>query len=139
VDYRAPVGAPVVAVADGIVLEAGPAGDSGRMVHLRHPNGFETEYLHLSQIDVRVGARVAQGDVIGKVGATGLVTGPHLDYRVKKNGVFVNPLTASRDTPSAPPVPADQMAAFAAARDALRSAIDRHPPSGSAVARNDSQ
>jgi murein DD-endopeptidase MepM/ murein hydrolase activator NlpD len=126
VDYRAPVGAPVVAVADGVVLQASANGASGRMVHLRHPNGFETEYLHLSAIAVRVGVRVAQGDVIGRVGATGLATGPHLDYRVKKNGVFVNPLTASRDTSSAPSVPADQMAAFTAARDVLLGAIDRH-------------
>jgi murein DD-endopeptidase MepM/ murein hydrolase activator NlpD len=125
VDYRAPVGAPVVAVADGIVLEAGPDGESGQMVHLRHANGFETEYLHLSAIDVRIGGRVQQGDQIGRVGATGLATGPHLDYRVRKNGVWVNPLTAVRDTPSAAPVPADQMDAFAAVRDRALAALDR--------------
>ena len=123
VDYRAPVGAPVVAVADGVVVQAGANGASGRMVHLRHGNGFETEYLHLSSIGVRAGARVAQGDLIGRVGATGLATGPHLDYRVKKNGVFVNPLTAVRDTPPAAPVPADQMAAFAAVRDRAMAAL----------------
>jgi murein DD-endopeptidase MepM/ murein hydrolase activator NlpD len=125
VDYRAPVGAPVIAVADGLVVETGRKGDSGLIVHLRHANGFETEYLHLSAIDVRVGARVAQGDQIGRVGATGLVTAPHLDYRVKKNGVFVNPLTAVRDTPSAAPVPPDQMDAFAAVRDRALSALGR--------------
>lgn len=137
IDYRAPVGAPVVAVADGVVLEAGPDGASGRMVHLRHANGFETEYLHLSAIDVRVGTRVQQGDQIGRVGATGLVTGPHLDYRVKKNGVFVNPLTAVRDTPSAAPVPADQMEAFAAVRDRALAALGGTAstlPSSSSVA-----
>jgi len=139
VDYRAPVGAPVIAVSDGIVLQAGTAGASGRMVHLRHTNGFETYYLHLSVIDVRAGTRVQQGDQIGRVGATGLVTGPHLDYRVKKNGVFVNPLTAVRDTPSAAPVPADQMDAFAAVRDraiaALGGAASTLPSSSSAASR----
>src|SRR6185436_9161711 len=81
VDYRAPAGAPVIAVADGVVVRAGMNGGAGRVVHLRHGNGFETEYLHLSAATVRAGRRVQQGDVIGRVGATGLATGPHLDYR----------------------------------------------------------
>jgi murein DD-endopeptidase MepM/ murein hydrolase activator NlpD len=117
VDYRAPIGAPVVAVANGVVVGAGMRGGAGRVVHLRHTNGFETEYLHLSATLVRAGTRVRQGDVIGRVGATGLATGPHLDYRVKRNGVFINPLTASRSMPPADPVPPDQMAAFQAFRD----------------------
>jgi murein DD-endopeptidase MepM/ murein hydrolase activator NlpD len=119
VDYRAPVGAPVVAVAGGVVVQAGRNGGAGRMVHLRHANGFETEYLHLSSIAVRPGARVAQGDLIGRVGATGLVTGPHLDYRVRKNGVFINPLMATQQMPPADPVPDTQMAEFVAVRDRL--------------------
>ncbi|HEX7139633.1 MAG TPA: M23 family metallopeptidase [Vicinamibacterales bacterium] len=118
VDYRAAEGSPVVAVSDGVVLSAGMAGPSGRLVHLRHANGFESEYLHLSSISVRAGERVQQGEVIGRVGSSGLATGPHLDYRLKKNGVFVNPVTAHRAMPPADPVPAAQMAAFAAARDA---------------------
>ena len=117
VDYRAPVGAPVVAVADGVVVSAGMSGAAGRMVHLRHSNGLETEYLHLSAITVRAGARVHQGDLIGRVGATGLVTGPHLDYRVKKNGMFINPLTAARAMPPADPVPEGEMSTFAEVRD----------------------
>jgi murein DD-endopeptidase MepM/ murein hydrolase activator NlpD len=117
VDYRAPTGAPVVAVASGTVVAAGSSGGSGRMVHLRHANGYETQYLHLSSIAVRGGARVAQGEIIGRVGATGLATGPHLDYRLKKNGVFVNPVTAHRAMPPAEPVPSAQLASFAAARD----------------------
>jgi murein DD-endopeptidase MepM/ murein hydrolase activator NlpD len=119
VDYRAPVGAPVVAVAGGVVVQAGANGGAGRMVHLRHANGFETEYLHLSTIAVRPGVRVAQGDLIGRVGATGVATGPHLDFRVKKNGVFINPLTAIAQMPPADPVPATQMAEFEALRDRL--------------------
>ena len=71
VDYRAPAGAPVVAVADGVVVSAAMSGGAGRMVHLRHANGFETEYLHLSSIAVRAGARVRQGELIGRVGSSG--------------------------------------------------------------------
>jgi len=117
VDYKAPIGSPVVAVADGVVVSAGMSGGSGNMVHLRHSNGFETEYLHLSAIAVRAGAHVRQGELIGRVGMTGLATGPHLDYRLKRNGAFINPVTAHRAMPPADPVPQMQMAAFAAARD----------------------
>jgi murein DD-endopeptidase MepM/ murein hydrolase activator NlpD len=117
IDYRAPIGSPVVAVSDGVVVSAGMSGGSGNLVHLRHSNGFETEYLHLSSIAVRAGAHVRQGEVVGRVGMTGLATGPHLDYRVRKNGAFINPLAAHRAMPAADPVPRAQMAAFAATRD----------------------
>ena len=117
VDNRAPPGAPVVAVADGVVVSAGMSGGAGRMVHLRHANGFETEYLHLSAMAVHAGARVRQGELIGRVGSSGLATGPHLDYRLKKNGAFINPITAHRAMPPADPIPSTQMAAFEAARD----------------------
>jgi murein DD-endopeptidase MepM/ murein hydrolase activator NlpD len=94
VDYGAPVGTPVRAVADGLVLRAGWNGGNGIQVHLRHHAGYETMYNHLSRLGsgVRRGARVDQRQVIGYVGSTGLSTGPHLDYRVKKHGRFVNPL-----------------------------------------------
>ena len=117
VDYRAPAGAPVVAVSDGVVVFAGSSGGSGRMVHLRHANGFESEYLHLSAITVHAGARVHQGELIGRVGSTGLATGPHLDYRLKKNGAFINPLTAHRAMPLPEPVPAARMVEFNELRD----------------------
>src|SRR5262249_35607417 len=117
VDYRAPAGSPVVAVANGTVVAAGVSGGAGRMVHLRHANGFETEYLHLSSIAVKAGTHVRQGDVIGRVGATGLATAPHLDYRVKKNGAFVNPVSAHRAMPPAEPIPDAQRVAFFAERD----------------------
>jgi len=123
VDYRAPIGSPVIAVSDGVVLSAGMSGGSGNMVHLRHSNGFETEYLHLSSIAVRAGAHVHQGDLIGRVGMTGLATGPHLDYRVKRNGVFINPAIAHRAMPPADPVPQAQLAAFGAARDRAFAAL----------------
>ena len=94
VDYGAPAGTPVRAVADGTVLRAGWNGGNGIQVHLRHHAGYETLYNHLARLGPRVrrGARVEQRQVIGYVGSTGLSTGPHLDYRVSKNGRFVNPL-----------------------------------------------
>src|SRR4029078_5483744 len=95
----APAGSPVVAVADGVVVSAGMSGGAGRMVHLRHANGFENEYLHLLGTSVRGGARVRQGELVGRVGSSGLATGAHLDYRLKKNGAFVNPVTAHRAMP----------------------------------------
>ena len=119
VDYRAPYGSPVIAVANGTVVSAGMSGGAGRMVHLRHSNGYETEYLHLSSIGVRVGQHVHQGDVVGRVGQSGLATAPHLDFRIRKNGVFVNPVTAARALPPGEPVPGAQMAEFLAVRDRL--------------------
>ncbi len=138
VDYRAPIGSPVVAVSDGVVLSAGMSGGSGNMVHLRHSNGFETEYLHLSSIAVRAGAHVHQGELIGRVGMTGLATGPHLDYRVKRNGVFVNPVIAHKAMPPADPVPQAQMAAFVAARDdAFRRLAQEAQHAGRALSANE--
>ncbi|HEU0202267.1 MAG TPA: M23 family metallopeptidase [Burkholderiaceae bacterium] len=94
IDYAAPAGTPVWAVADGSVVFAGRKGGNGIQVLLRHRGGYQTYYNHLSRIGagVRDGARVTQKQVIGYVGSTGLSTGPHLDYRVSHNGKFVNPL-----------------------------------------------
>ena len=117
VDYRAPAGAPVIAVASGTVVSAGWSGGSGQMVHLRHANGFETQYLHLASMAVRRGARVEQGQTIGRVGSTGLSTAPHLDYRIRKNGVYLNPVAAHRAMPPGDPVPASQLPAFEAVRN----------------------
>jgi len=66
---------------------------------------------------VRAGARVRQGELVGRVGSSGLATGPHLDYRLKKNGAFINPITAHRAMPPADPIPAAQMIAFEVVRD----------------------
>ncbi len=117
VDYRAPTGAPVVAVAAGTVVFAAYNGGSGRMVRLRHANGFESQYLHLSSIAVRAGARVDQGALVGRVGATGLATGPHLHYALKRNGVNVNPVTVHRAMPPGDPIPSADLPRFAEARD----------------------
>ncbi len=93
VDYRAPVGTPVHATADGVVTFAGWKGASGRMVRLRHKNNYETMYLHLHRILVRTGDRVKSGEDIGTVGSSGESTGPHLDYRIKQGGSYINPLS----------------------------------------------
>jgi murein DD-endopeptidase MepM/ murein hydrolase activator NlpD len=124
VDYRAPRGAPVVAVAGGVVVFAGVNGGSGRMVHLRHANGYESQYLHLSSIAVRRGARVDQGELIGRVGSTGLATGPHLHYALKKNGVNVNPVTAHRAMPPGDPIASADRERFQEAADRLFSALE---------------
>ena len=119
VDYGAPAGAPVVAVAAGTVVSAGWSGGSGRMVRIRHASGFESYYLHLSAFGkgIRAGSRVDQGQLIGRVGSTGTATGPHLDYRLKKNGVFVNPLAEHRKLPPGDPIAAAHIASFRAQRD----------------------
>jgi murein DD-endopeptidase MepM/ murein hydrolase activator NlpD len=116
VDYAAPQGTPVQAVASGTILSAGWNGDGGRTIAVRHEGGYETRYLHLSGFVVRAGQRVAQGDVIGYVGATGLATGPHLDFRILQHGKYVNPLKMI--FPPAPPIPQKEKARFGALRDA---------------------
>jgi murein DD-endopeptidase MepM/ murein hydrolase activator NlpD len=121
VDYGAPEGSPVVAVAQGVVLSAGWSGGSGNMVRLRHTGGLESYYLHLSAFGkgIRAGVHVDQGQVIGRVGATGTATGPHLDYRLRRNGVFVNPLTEHRRQPPGDPITAAELPAFRRARDTI--------------------
>jgi murein DD-endopeptidase MepM/ murein hydrolase activator NlpD len=121
VDYAAPPGAPVVAVSSGTVISAGWSGGGGNMVRLRHASGFESYYLHLSAFapGVRPSAHVEQGQLIGRVGSTGAATGPHLDYRLRKNGEFVDPLAEHRKLPPGEPIPAASAAAFGAARDGI--------------------
>jgi murein DD-endopeptidase MepM/ murein hydrolase activator NlpD len=94
VDYAAPPGVPVWAVADGTVVSCGWSGGFGNQVVLRHMNGYMTYYGHLSRYGrgIKRGARVKQMQIIGYVGSTGLSTGPHLDYRLAKDGRFRNPL-----------------------------------------------
>jgi murein DD-endopeptidase MepM/ murein hydrolase activator NlpD len=117
VDYHAPTGAPVGAVAPGVVTMAGWTAGGGRTVKVRHSNGYETEYLHLSSIAVRTGARVAQGDLVGRVGQSGLATGPHLHYGMKKAGRYVNPVIEHRNMPPGEPVAASYMTMFTSERE----------------------
>jgi murein DD-endopeptidase MepM/ murein hydrolase activator NlpD len=130
VDYAAPTGTPVGAAADGVVAFSGWLGAYGRAIRLRHANGYETLYGHLSRVDVRRGQRVAQGQRIGAVGRTGLATGPHLDYRMMRNGRFVDPLRTQ--SPPAAPLPLHERPAFAAERVGLLALLD--PESGSPAA-----
>jgi murein DD-endopeptidase MepM/ murein hydrolase activator NlpD len=125
VDYGAPAGTRVVAVAAGTVESAEWAGDGGRMVVIRHAGGYETLYLHLSSFaaGIRPGARVAQGDTIGRVGMTGAATAPHLDYRIRKNGVYVNPTAEISRMPKGAPIPAGQMDAFSRERERVLAAL----------------
>ncbi|HET7218111.1 MAG TPA: peptidoglycan DD-metalloendopeptidase family protein [Vicinamibacterales bacterium] len=118
VDYAAVTGTPVVAVADGVVISAGWAGGGGRQVRIRHAGGLESYYLHLSAFGkgIRAGARVDQGQLIGRVGATGTATGPHLDYRLRRKGVFVDPRREHARQPPGEPIPASFLAAFHDAR-----------------------
>lgn len=107
VDYSASVGTPVSAIGDATVIFAGRKGQYGNLVILRHANGYRTYYGHLSRISkgVRTGRRVAQGEVIGAVGATGLATGPHLHFEMRIGDRPVNPqqvaLPRGKSVPSA--------------------------------------
>jgi murein DD-endopeptidase MepM/ murein hydrolase activator NlpD len=116
VDYAAPTGTPVQSVASGVVVSAGRNGGYGKSVKIRHSGGYETMYSHLSRITLKSGARVAQGAVIGNVGATGLATGPHLDFRIRLHGNAINP--AKVIFPPGAPVPPAQFSRFAELRDA---------------------
>lgn len=97
VDYAAPIGTPVQATADGTVIFTGRKGASGRMIRIRHKNRFETIYLHLKSYakGIRKGTKVMGRQEIGYVGSSGESTGPHLDYRIKRDGKYINPLAFS--------------------------------------------
>lgn len=103
VDYAAPVGTPVQATGDGTVVFAGWSGAAGRMIRIRHKNGYETSYLHLRGYaqGIRQGVRVQAGQTIGYVGSSGESTGPHLDYRISHYRRFINPLSR-RFEPASP-------------------------------------
>ncbi len=137
VDYAAPTGTRVQAVAAGVVEFAGFSGEAGRMVRLRHAGGYETSYLHLSALGpgIRPGVRVQQGDTIGKVGQTGTATGPHLDYRISRNGLFVNPLAELQRMPKGDPIDASALPEYQKIRDAafvdLEARLAASRPAGS--------
>lgn len=105
VDYAAPAGTPVHSIGDGTVIAVGYNGQAGKSVKIRHNSLYTSMYNHLSgyAAGIRTGARVVQGQIIGYVGSTGLSTGPHLDFRVFKNGKPVNPLTI--ESPPSEPLP----------------------------------
>lgn len=94
VDYAAPSGTPVVTVGDGVVIKKGYSGGAGHMIKIKHDKTYTTAYLHLRAYakGIANGKKVTQGQVIGYVGSTGASTGPHLDYRVWKDGKNIDPL-----------------------------------------------
>ena len=106
VDYAAPMGTPVMTIGDGVVLQREYRGGGGNTVKIKHNATYTTAYLHLSKFadGLKVGQHVKQGQVIGYVGSTGTSTGPHLDFRVWKNGTPIDPL--KMDSPPAEPIPA---------------------------------
>jgi len=115
IDYGAPTGTPVQTIGDGRVIFAARKGEDGNLVKIQHTNGYVTYYMHLSRILVHAGEHVEQGQRIGLVGMTGLATGPHLDFRIERHGVFLN--FQRLPLPPSEPVAAAQMTAFMAARD----------------------
>lgn len=112
IDYAAPSGTPVSALGDGKVIYAGWKGAYGRLIIIRHPNGWKTYYGHLSRISPQVkrGSSVKQGQLIGNVGSSGLATGPHLHFELRINDSAVNPLKVK--IPEGWPIPATEMAVF---------------------------
>lgn len=112
VDYAAPSGTPVVALGEGVVIHRGWAGGGGHTVKIKHPGNYVTSYMHLRGYakGLKKGSRVAQGELIGYVGSTGLSTGPHLDFRVYKNGKPIDPL--KMESPSVEPISKEYMAEF---------------------------
>ncbi len=129
-DYAANTGTPVMAAGDGTVIRAGRAGGYGNMIEIRHRNGITTRYAHLSRILTKVGARVTQGQQIGKVGATGLASGPHLHYEFRVNGVAKD--SRKVELGNGAPVEKSKRAAFEAERESLQRLLDGGPAPDSA-------
>lgn len=120
VDYAAPTGTPVFSIGDGVVVKKGfQKGGGGNYLTIKHNSVYSTTYMHLSKFarGIQVGTRVKQGEEIGYVGSTGLSTGPHLDFRVYKNGTPINPL--KMESPSKEPVAKEHMEDFTQVRDSL--------------------
>ena len=114
IDYAAPVGTPIKSVGDGTIIAKGYTRANGNYVKIRHNGAYESIYLHMNGFarGMRNGLRVSQGQVIGYVGSTGLATGPHLCFRMRKNGAPINP--ARIKAPASAPVAAQNMPQFQA-------------------------
>ncbi len=127
-DYAAPVGTPIWSVGDGTVVSCSWNGGFGKQVVIRHPNGYMTYYGHLSRFGagVRKGLRVQQKQIIGYVGSTGLSTGPHLDYRMVKDGRFRNPLNET--FPAGLPLPIGEKQGFQKERDQIMRWLETDHP-----------
>ncbi|MCD8042245.1 MAG: peptidoglycan DD-metalloendopeptidase family protein [Tannerellaceae bacterium] len=126
VDYAAPVGTPVKSIGDGTVIAKGYEKGGGNYVKVKHNSVYTTTYMHLSKFaqGLQVGSRVRQGDVIAYVGSTGLSTGPHLDFRVHKNGTPIDPL--QMDAPPSEPVKPELQDSFALVRQLVLAEMDSY-------------
>ncbi len=136
IDYAAPSGTPVQTIGDGRVLFAGPKGGAGNLVQIQHNNGYTTYYMHLSRVLVRTGQHVGQGQRIGLVGMTGLATGPHLDFRIQRQGQFLN--FERLPLPPSDPVAKRDWNEFASSRDRALALMPEKPTQPSAVLAKDS-
>ena len=121
-DYAASSGTPIVTTASGVVERTGYTAGNGNFVKVKHSSTYATQYLHMSKILVRNGQRVSQGEVIGKVGSTGLATGPHVCYRFWKNGVQVDPL--AQKLPNSEPMMAKYKPRFIQEMTPLKKELD---------------
>ncbi len=119
VDYAAPKGTPVHAVADGVVIFKGWSGGGGNTLKIKHPGNLQTGYLHLSRFakGIAKGTRVVQGQLIGYVGSTGTSSGPHLDFRIWKNGTPIDPLKVPQEP--AEPIAQENREQFEFVRDRI--------------------
>jgi len=121
-DYAAPRGTPIMTTASGIVEQTGYTAGNGNFVKVKHDRTYSTQYLHMSKILVRRGQRVTQGSIIGKVGSTGLATGPHVCYRFWKNGVQVDALRLK--LPNSQPMDSKNLPRFMAQMEPLKRELD---------------
>ena len=114
-------------MADGRVIYRGWGGGFGNLIKVRHSNGYVSYYSHLSRFakGLKVGQKVHQKQVIGFVGSSGLATGPHVCFRIAKEGTYVDPMRVA--SPIGPPVPPERKPQFAAARDVLLAELDAGP------------
>lgn len=130
VDYAADAGTPIMATSDGVVIQRGRNGGLGNAIEIRHPNGFVTRYGHMSRFasGISVGSRVAQGDIIGYVGSTGLATGPHLHYEMLRHGNHVDPLSV--DLPAGDPVPTEDWSRWTSELTPRLALLEQLPPAG---------
>ena len=138
VDYAAPAGTPVQAVADGTVTFRGwDKGGGGNTIKIKHAGNMETGYLHLKSFakGIKVGSRISQGQLIGYVGSTGASTGPHLDFRIKKDGAYIDPLKMVQEP--AEPISSANKAAFESVRDRVVAELEGKEIVGGAITEQD--
>ena len=124
IDYAAPKGTPVMTIGDGVITSMKYEGAGGNTIRIRHNSVYSTAYLHLSGYakGLKTGQRVRQGQVIGYVGSTGRSTGPHLDFRVWRNGSPINPL--KMESPPAEPLRKENTSAFEQTHKKYRAQVD---------------